>query len=144
MAKHFRCNCPVTSALDILGDRWILVIVKQMLIEHLETFKDFTASDEAITSNILTNKLKLLQEYNLVEKTQLPTNKKSVYYHLTNKGLALAPIIVELSLWSDSYMRKHNPHMQNPKALKLMKADKEEFAKTLINNYKEKRAATLA
>jgi DNA-binding HxlR family transcriptional regulator len=53
MDKDFRCNCPFTSALDVLGDKWMLVIVKQMLIEGKETFKDFTESDEAIATNIL-------------------------------------------------------------------------------------------
>jgi DNA-binding HxlR family transcriptional regulator len=60
MPKDFRCNCPFTSALDVLGDKWMLVIVKQMLIEGKETFKDFTESDEAIATNILSAKLKLL------------------------------------------------------------------------------------
>ena len=59
MDNKFRCNCPFTSALDILGDKWMLVIVKQMLIEGKETFKDFTESEEAIATNILSTKLKL-------------------------------------------------------------------------------------
>ena len=63
MQQCFRCNCPFTSALDILGDKWMLVIVKQMLIEGKETFKDFTDSEEAIATNILSVKLKLLRKW---------------------------------------------------------------------------------
>ena len=62
MEYKFRCDCPFTSPIDILGDKWILVIVKQMLLEGKETFKDFTESDEAIATNILSTKLKLLEE----------------------------------------------------------------------------------
>jgi DNA-binding HxlR family transcriptional regulator len=60
MDVKFKCNCPFTSALDVVGDKWMLVIVKQMLIEGKETFKDFTESDEAIATNILSAKLKFL------------------------------------------------------------------------------------
>ncbi len=76
MPQDFRCNCPFTSALDILGDKWILVIVKQMLIEGKETFKDFSESEEAIATNILSSKLKLLEEVGIIIKTKRPDNKK--------------------------------------------------------------------
>jgi DNA-binding HxlR family transcriptional regulator len=72
MRQDFRCDCPFTSALDIVGDKWILVIIKQMLIEGKETFKDFTESDEAIATNILSSKLKFLEEVGLIIKTQRP------------------------------------------------------------------------
>jgi DNA-binding HxlR family transcriptional regulator len=70
MRQDFRCDCPFTSALDIVGDKWILVIIKQMLIEGKETFKDFTEADEAIATNILSAKLKFLEEVGLIIKTQ--------------------------------------------------------------------------
>jgi DNA-binding HxlR family transcriptional regulator len=95
METKYRCNCPFTSALDVLGDKWMLVIIKQMLIENKETFKDFTESDEAIATNILSSKLKQLEEFGLITKSNLPNNKKSVYYHLTAKALDLTPIILE-------------------------------------------------
>ncbi len=72
MKHKFRCDCPFTSALDILGDKWMLVIVKQMLIENKETFKDFTESEEAIATNILSTKLKLLEEVGIIIKTKRP------------------------------------------------------------------------
>jgi DNA-binding HxlR family transcriptional regulator len=97
MRQDFRCNCPFTSALDVLGDKWMLVIVKQMLIEGKETFKDFTESDEAIATNILSAKLKLLEEVGIIIKTKPPDNKKTNLYLLTDKGLALTPILVELA-----------------------------------------------
>jgi DNA-binding HxlR family transcriptional regulator len=98
MRQDFRCDCPFTSALDIVGDKWILVIIKQMLIEGKETFKDFTEADEAIATNILSAKLKFLEEVGLIIKTQRPDNKKTNLYLLTEKGLALTPVLVELAI----------------------------------------------
>ena len=86
MRQDFRCNCPFTSALDVVGDKWILVIVKQMLIEGKETFKDFIESDEAIATNVLSAKLKLLEEARIILKTQRTDNKKTYIYILTDKG----------------------------------------------------------
>lgn len=135
MSEFFRCDCPVTSAIDLLGDRWIVVVVKQMLLEHKQTFKDFTDSDEAIASNILTSKLTQLLKFGIVTKSKMRTNKKSVYYHLTAKGLALAPLVVELALWGDSHLRDENPTMTKTKDLVAMKSNKDQFISKLISDY---------
>ncbi|MEM6629061.1 MAG: helix-turn-helix domain-containing protein [Bacteroidota bacterium] len=140
MSYTFRCDCPITSALDILGDRWILVIIKQMLLEDKWTFKDFRESDEAIATNILSTKLKLLEELGIVSKSKLPNNKKTNLYHLTDKGLALAPIIVELALWSDGYLRELHSDMQDEEGLRRMKRNKEEFIETVQKSYRERLA----
>ena len=137
MANFFRSNCPITSAVDLLGDRWNLVIVKQMLLEQKSSFKDFTDCDEAIASNILTSKLNQLIEWGLVSKAMLASNKRSVYYHLTDQGLSLAPIIIELALWGDANLRTDNPAMRKSKELKAMKANKEKFVAGLIGAYKK-------
>ena len=137
MANFFRSNCPITSAVDLLGDRWILVIVKQMLLEQKSSFKDFTDCDEAIASNILTSKLNQLIAWGLVSKSMLVSNKRSVYYHLTDQGLSLAPIIIELALWGDANLRTDNPAMRKSKELKAMKANKEKFVAGLIGAYKK-------
>lgn len=76
MNNKFRCNCPITSALDILGDKWTLVIIKQMLLQDKKTFKDFTNSEEAIATNILTVRMKNLVELNLVSKKQASFEQK--------------------------------------------------------------------
>ena len=95
MEQVFRCNCPFISALDALGDRWVLVLVKQMLMEGKETFKDFTESEEAIATNILSAKLRILEEVGIVIKTQGSNHKKTKLYFLTERGLALT-----IFLWS--------------------------------------------
>lgn len=143
MPQEFRCNCPFTSALDVIGDKWMLVIVKQMLIEGKETFKDFTESDEAIATNILSSKLKLLEEAGIIIKTKRPDNKKTSLYLLTDMGLALTPLLVELAAWSDSYLRNVHPTLENGVAMELLRSDKAGFAKELEKNYRKKLETTL-
>ncbi len=143
MSQSFRCNCPFTSALDMLGDKWILVIVKQMLIEGKETFKDFTESDEAIATNILSTKLKLLEEWGILIKTKRPNNKKTNLYLLTEKGLALTPILVELAMWSDGNLRDIHPEITDGESMASMRNDKAAFAITIEQAYREKLSKTL-
>lgn len=142
MQSEFRCDCPITSALDIVGDKWILVIVKQMLMEGKETFKDFTESDEAIATNILSSKLKLLEEAGVLIKAKRPDNKKTNLYLLTEKGLALAPIVVELAAWSDTHLRDVHPSIQNGPEMKSLRTDKAAFAAALVSGYRAKLAVT--
>lgn len=139
MEHKFRCDCPITTALDVLGDKWMLVIVKQMLIESKRTFKDFRESDEAVASNILSTKLKLLEKVEIVTKSKLPNNKKTVLYHLTERGLALAPVIVELAIWSYENMRALNKILRKGDELALMKSDKTAFVEALVQNYRRER-----
>lgn len=142
MNLKFRCDCPFTSALDVLGDKWMLVIVKLMLIEGKETFKDFMESEEAIATNILSTKLKLLEELGVILKTKRPNNKKTNLYLLTDKGLALTPILLELAIWSDSHLRDMHPAVKNGEAMAFLRKDKAAFAAVLEKKYKEKLATT--
>jgi len=143
MNQEFRCNCPFTSALDILGDKWMLVIVKQMLIEGKETFKDFTESEESIATNILSSKLKFLEEVGIIIKTKRPDNKKTNLYLLTDKGLALTPILVELATWSDKNLRDVHPTIVNGEAMDFLRNDKITFANEIEKRYREKLARTI-
>jgi len=137
MNKKFRCNCPITSALDILGDKWTLVIIKQMLIEGKQTFKDFLESDEAIATNILSSRLKMLEEYKMIRKEKLPHNKKTNIYLLTEKGLGLTPTIVELTLWSDGNVREYHSSIISDSRIEMVKKNKEEAIKMIVESYKQ-------
>lgn len=134
--KNFRCNCPITSALDIIGDKWMLVIIKQMLLQDKKTFKDFIESDEAIATNILSIKLKQLEEFGFIKKSQLPTNKKSIWYHLTEKGLSLTPLIVELALWSDLHLRDLHANMAQSEELHYMREEKQQCIQKIQDRYR--------
>src|SRR6056297_287266 len=142
ISQDFRCNCPFTSALDVLGDKWMLVIVKQMLVEGKDTFKDFTESDEAIATNVLATKLKLLEEMGIIMKTKRPDNKKVNLYLLTEKGLSLTPLLVELASWSDRHLRDIHPDIVNGTKMELLRDDKTAFADMLEKKYREKLAST--
>ena len=108
MKKEFRSGCPIASTLDVIGDKWSLLIIRDMLIKHKKTFKEISDSDEKIAPSILSARLKLLESYKLIFKTKMPDNKKENIYLLTEKGIRLSPIIIDFSLWGNSNMREFN------------------------------------
>ena len=111
MKNNFRSFCPIASALDVIGDKWSLLIIRDMLLGGKKTFKEISESEEGIATNILSSRLKLLECFDLITKTKLPTNKKENIYLLSDKGIDLAPLVLEIVLWSDKYVRKFNPKM---------------------------------
>jgi len=143
MKNNFRCKCPITSALDIIGDKWSLVVIKLMLFEGHSTFKDFIESPEAIATNILSARLKMLEEFDLLEKHKLPANKKTNIYVLTEKGLALTPVLIEFTLWSKYNIEDFNPNLKLHKDLNKLEKNKEVGFKTIITNYKLHRQSLL-
>ena len=108
MKKEFRSGCPISSTLDVVGDKWSLLIIRDMLVKHKMTFKEISDSDEKIAPSILSARLKLLESYKLIFKTKVPDNKKENIYLLTEKGIRLTPIIIEFSLWGNYNMREFN------------------------------------
>lgn len=138
LKKIFRCNCPVTSALDIVGDKWTLVIIKQMLLEYKTTFKDFYDSDEAIAPNILSERLKKMQSIGLIDKLKHPTNRKTNIYILTEKGLTLTPIVIELALWAHNNITPMNQDVLKDLSVELN--DKNKLHDLIINKYVTKTA----
>jgi DNA-binding HxlR family transcriptional regulator len=111
MENIFRSACPVASTLDIIGDKWSLLIIRDMLVQGKKTFKEFSASTEGIAPGILSSRLKWLEENELVTKRKLADNQKENIYLLTEKGIELAPVITEIILWADKNMRSQNPKM---------------------------------
>ena len=134
----FKFACPITSALDLIGDRWTLIILKQMLFENKQTFKDLKESYENIASNILTVRLNLLLENGLISKSKIKNNNKSIYYHLTESGLSISSVLVELGAWGKDNLSNHNPLMNNKNSLFKMKSSKKAYARELKNKYRAK------
>ena len=131
----FKFACPITTALDLIGDRWTLIILKQMLFENKQTFKDLKESYENIASNILTVRLNLLLENGLISKSKIKNNNKSIYYHLTESGLSISSVLVELGAWAQDNLSNHNPLMNNKNSLFKMKSSKKAYTNELKNKY---------
>jgi DNA-binding HxlR family transcriptional regulator len=135
MKNYFRSGCPIASTLDIVGDKWSLLIVRDMLLQGKKTFKEFSVSPEKIAPGILSSRLKWLEENELITKQKLPDNQKENIYLLTEKGIELAPIITEIILWSDKNLRLQNTEMYSI-ADAGFDQDKSTVTKNIQNNYR--------
>ena len=111
-----------------------------MLLQDCLTFKDFSESTEAIAPNILSARLKTLEKLKFIEKKKIPQNKKTNIYVLTENGLSLTPIIVELAMWSDHNLRPIHEKMDLHPILDAMNQNKNEVIKSLQKDYKIKTA----
>ena len=100
---HNRSACPISSSLDIIGDTWSLLIIRDLFLQRT-TFSEFMNSPEKISSNILTNRLKKLLSFNLIEFFRDPKDKKVKKYFLTSAGIDLYPLIYDLSIWSKKHL----------------------------------------
>ena len=103
--KKHPTGCPVAFGLDIFGDRWTLLIIRDMLLLGKRTYSDFLASDEKIATNILANRMRHLEDEGIVTRVRDPENRRSFIYTLTDKGLSLTPVLLEIVRWSGDYLR---------------------------------------
>ena len=99
-----RSVCPITNTLDIIGDKWTLLVVRDMLLFNKKRYKDFADSPESIPTNILATRLKMLEKEGLVKKRAYQNNPPRYEYHLTKKGRALYPLLIEIMKWSANYL----------------------------------------
>mgnify|MGYP000630677916 CR=1 FL=1 len=105
--ENFRSDCPISSALDLIGDKWSLLIIRDLVYFGERTFKDFSGADEKISSARLADRLCKLEVLELLVKSNHPTNKKVFIYSLTEKGMDLFPVIAEYVRWSNKYLHDH-------------------------------------
>lgn len=128
MKAKKRSDCPVSNSLDIWGDKWSLLIIRDLMETKERTYGDFLKSPEGIATNILAARLQNLEENKLIEKSDHPDSKAKVLYKLTKKGIDLLPIMVEINLWAEKYF----PIPADRKAmLKEVKKDKIAFIKSM-------------
>lgn len=124
-----RSECPVSCSLDIWGDKWSLLIVRDLMMNKKCTYGDFLKSPEKIATNILAARLKTLEENGIIEKLEHPDSKAKVLYMLTQKGIDLLPIMIEINLWAEKY---YDIPADRKDLLKEIKKDKELFIKKNI------------
>lgn len=94
-----RSACPVSVSLEVFGDRWSLLIVRDLMIRGFRTFKEFQESGEGIATNILADRLKKLEATGIITAEVDEADRRRVSYRLTDRGIDLAPVLLELLLW---------------------------------------------
>ncbi|HXD78409.1 MAG TPA: helix-turn-helix domain-containing protein [Puia sp.] len=125
----FRSDCPISTALDIFGDKWSLLIIRDLMFKGLNTYGDLLKGGEGIATNILADRLGLLECAGIISKTRHPESKAKVLYQLTPKGAGLAPVLIEIIAWSE----KH--HEVHPQAIAFANEIKKDKAAVLAQIY---------
>ncbi|MBV9710516.1 MAG: helix-turn-helix transcriptional regulator [Ktedonobacteraceae bacterium] len=119
-----RSDCPINFALEMFGDPWSLLIIRDIVYFGKKTYGEFLASEEAMATNILASRLARLEEQGILMKKPSEQDKRKEEYVLTEKGLDLIPVLVEIANWS----AEHDPLTAAPAAwIALMKADREKM-----------------
>jgi DNA-binding HxlR family transcriptional regulator len=104
-----RSGCPISIALEVLGDPWSLLVVRDLMFKGVEAFDGFMGAGEGIATNILSDRLKRLEAAGILTKRRTRTDGRRFTYRLTQKGMDLAPAMVELVLWSARHERTDAP-----------------------------------
>jgi DNA-binding HxlR family transcriptional regulator len=125
-------GCPIDYALEIFGDRWSLLVLRDLLVRRKRHFREIMESDEGIASNILAARLKKLEAWGLVARRPDPASKRQIVYAATAKGRELIPVLVEIAIWS----AKHDPHTKvNAAYIRRARRDRERVARETIADY---------
>jgi len=129
-----RSDCPLSFALDIFGDKWTLLIVRDIMFRGKRSYGEFLESEEHIATNILADRLTLLESTGIVDKNANAKDKRKDIYTLTKKGIDLLPSLIEITLWS----AKYDPKTATPKEfVDQAKKDKEQLIKQIRDGLKQ-------
>ncbi|SNR54618.1 transcriptional regulator, HxlR family [Maribacter sedimenticola] len=126
-----RSQCPISSSLEIWGDKWSLLIIRDLMFNKKLTYGDLLKTEEKISTNILANRLVMLENHGLIQKLVHPESKAKVLYQLTPKGVDLIPVIVEINLWAEKYFTLTE---EKKSLIKEIKMDKEKFILDSMNS----------
>ena len=129
-----RSDCPISCSLDIWGDKWSLLIVRDLIFFKERTYSDFLKSDEKIATNILAARLQMLEDNGIISKSEHPESKANVLYKLTSKGIDLLPLMIEINVWADKYLIIPDEQRE---ILKEIKKNKEAYIKKRTKELKE-------
>lgn len=121
-AANRRSGCPLNASVEMLGDRWSLLIIRDIMVRGYRTFKQFLSSDERIATNILADRLRRLESYGIIATRSDPSDGRKVHYLLTAKGMDLAPVLTEMVLWAAAHEETANQAL-----VRLIQKDKAGF-----------------
>ena len=117
-----RSGCPLNASVEMLGDRWSLLILRDMMLRGFRSFKEFLTSYEGIATNILADRLRKLIAHAIITTQQDPTDGRKLNYVLTAKGIDLAPVLTEMVLWAARHEKTENQAL-----VRTMQKDKAQF-----------------
>src|SRR6266851_1016188 len=117
-----RSGCPLNASVEILGDRWSLLIIRDMMLRGFRTYKEFLESYERIATNILADRLRKLIAHGIIAAKRDPSDGRKLIYSLTPKGIDLAPVLTEMVLWAAGH-----EHTGNQALVRQIQKDKGQF-----------------
>lgn len=134
-------RCPIDFALDVFGDRWTLLVIRDLVFGGKRHFRELMQSPEGIATNILAARLKKLEASGIISRHPDPENRRQVVYELTEKGLDLLPILIETVLWG----AKYDPKTGAPKStISRMRNNRDEVVNEIAAALKQRRAQLIA
>jgi DNA-binding HxlR family transcriptional regulator len=136
ITAEFRSLCPVATGLDIIGDKWTLLILRDMIWGHKSLFSEFKESPEHMPSKMLSNRLKKLEALGFISQKAGVTNKKSVYYLMEEKGIDTFPIMIEMAIFTSKHFFDYLGHTYTKEARSVMIKNRKEYIADLVKQYK--------
>jgi DNA-binding HxlR family transcriptional regulator len=129
-----RSGCPLNASVEMLGDRWSLLILRDMMLRGFRSYKEFLESYEGIATNTLADRLRKLEAYGIIGSMPDPSDGRKLIYFLTAKGIDLAPVLTEMVLWAGAYEKTENEAL-----VLLMKKDKQKFLTEIRQRWAKQR-----
>jgi DNA-binding HxlR family transcriptional regulator len=132
-APKRRSACPLNASVEMLGDRWSLLILRDMMLRQFRSYKQFLESYEGIATNILADRLKKLIAHGIITAERDPSDGRKLIYVLTTKGIDLAPVLTEMVLWA-----ARHEETENQALVQQMQKDKQQFLAAIRKRWVER------
>ena len=133
VAPKRRSGCPLNASVEVLGDRWSLLIIRDMMLRGFRTFKEFLGSYERIATNILADRLRKLEGHGIITTELDPSDGRKLIYSLTEKGIDLAPVLTEMVLWAAAHEKTANQAL-----VRQMRMNKQQFLAGIRDRWAKK------
>jgi len=134
-----RSGCPLNASVEILGDRWSLLIIRDMMLRGFRSYKEFLESYEGIATNILADRLRTLEAHGIITAQRDPADGRKLIYSLTQKGINLAPVLTEMVLWAAAHEETGNQAL-----VRLMQQDKQQFLAEIRQRWSQQAIRSIA
>src|SRR5229473_3603850 len=132
-SPKWRSPCPLNASVEMLGDRWSLLIIRDMMVRGSQTYKQFLESYEGIATNILADRLRRLETHGIITTQPDPSDGRKLIYSLTPKGIDLAPVLTEMVLWAARHEKTENQAL-----VRQMQKDKQQFLAAIRKRWAER------